>query len=178
MVIDFSVIGLNHAHQLAGYPSGDGEALHRYLDGLCSKNVFGVLAEELNEEGIAQWKGATGSVLRNVARANNRRHIFCDPNARERAALGIPDEDSLIARLGFPKFYSDAQARQLDDCKRKYWPIREVFWVQRVEEAKASRCLFLVGSDHIHSLQKRLDERGHTCRIICAAWDKNLRSMD
>ena len=167
------LVGTNHANQLTGYKDGAAEKFRLYLAHICNAETIDLLAEELNEEAIVLWqrKGAQDSTARLLATAHEIPHLFCDPNAHERRALGIPSYEELRIKFGYGRARTHEQEANLAREERKFWPIREECWRKKVAAISPLRCLFVVGSDHVESFAELLSGHGVVVEIKTRRWE-------
>lgn len=156
------LIGVNHQYQLRGYRGVDSDAFGTYLSSICREVNIDLIAEELSEWAIRKWafRGATGSVARDVAQRLGIKHLFCDADSDERKSLGILCRREIATKLGFPEFRSPEQERILDCEERKVWPIRERFWLRKLQQMKFTECAFVLGSIHVDTFGKLLNSEG------------------
>lgn len=164
------LVGTNHAHQLSGYRDGAAETLNTYLKGIVDTEAIDLLAEELNEEAVKRFR-ASDSTARLVALERKLAHIFCDPNTSERRALGIPTVEELLDKLGYGCNPSDEEKANLEIETRRYWPIRENFWLKKLSSCSSNRCLFVLGSNHVQSFSLLLSEHGIQNQVKVGRWE-------
>lgn len=163
------LVGTNHAHQLVDFDSGAHACFKSYLNSLCQAEEIDLIAEELSEEAISVW-GATDSTARSLARTLGVNHIFCDPGSEERAALGIYDYKQLKSKLGLGRGVTSEQDEYLLNEEKKYWPIRERHWLDRILSANAQSCLLIIGASHVEQFCKLIFDNGHECEVRTASW--------
>ncbi|MEJ1164116.1 hypothetical protein V9K97_10465 [Variovorax sp. CCNWLW186] len=161
---------MNHSHQIVGQSAGDSTALHQYLERELQSGGYDAIAEELNEAAILRWN-CSESTARRVATSLGIRHRFCDPEPSERAILGIPSREELEQQFGLGKIINSAATRQLDAAQKNYWPIREAFWLARLQELGATRILFILGADHIQSFSAFLTREGISFICLEQNWE-------
>ena len=168
----FYLVGTNHRNQLLGCKDGDGRSMEFkcYLSNLCDIESIDLLAEELSEEALKLLK-ATGSVVRQLATEHRIKHIFCDPNSDQRRELGIPKPEELKSKFGYGRCLKPNQQAKMEAEERKYWPIREDFWLDKVSAITANKCLFVLGPDHVDSFSVLLSNRGFNTEIKIHKWD-------
>lgn len=122
----------------------------------------------MSNEGLRRWRVEESSVQA-AAAAVCIRHVQCDPDAQQRQALGIPSYDELKkARSVVEPTAKEAELLEADE--RKYWPIRERYWLDRIKHIEHSRVLFIVGPNHIESFAALLALAGYEVRVICERW--------
>jgi hypothetical protein len=143
-----------------------------YLSNLCDTESIDLLAEELSAEALDLWK-ATGSVVQQLATERLITHIFCDPNSDQRHELGIPNDDELKSKLGYGRCLKPGQLEQFEIEERRFWSIREEFWLNRVLAITANKCLFVLGSDHVDSFSMLLSSRGFSTEIKIHKWPRS-----
>lgn len=167
------LIGLNHSYQYRGCRDVNWEAFDACLFSFCRSAAVLLIAEELSEESIEKWafRGAQGSVAKAVASRLGIEHQFCDPSPLERKVLGIPSTDELKSRLGIGMAMTHEQAALLDSKEKEYWPMREQFWMTKLQEGKVERCAFILGSRHVDSFFVLLSSHGIGAYVEHQNWE-------
>ena len=139
-----------------------------------------LLAEEFHEEYLKEVYFSPSGTLRSVAMKLQTAHRYCDPCDHEKEKLGIPFyadiRESVVMELGFSKdYFLDPQKR--NRAKRltaklvyAFFPVRESFWIARLEENIFARVIFICGHEHITSFTQMLLQRGIPCRVIAPFW--------
>ena len=168
------LIGVNHAVQfkhpwsqmVVGEPEGVGmkrEAFKAHISEMIDKLDIEVLAEEFStrqayaaEEEAFRQKGAAEleetappplsweTVLEQLSKAKGIEHRFCDPDSTERKALGI-----------------EVDSRKATEAD---WRKREQVWLERIEDCKGRRVLFVCGDNHYESFAQLLESDGFNVR--------------
>lgn len=59
---------------------------------------------------------------------------------------------------------------------KKYWALRENFWIDRILDYLSENILFLCGHEHVLRLMKSLTDRGIDVFIIDRFWRRDLFS--
>lgn len=162
-------IGVNHSHQLYSYEKGDEEAFDGFLFSFCCNTKIDLIAEELSEEAITLW-GAKGSVARNVATRLSIMHLFCDPGLDERKKLGILTRKEIAAELGYGRTLTSSQSAIIDAEERKFWSIREQYWLERLRDLSFSECAFIIGTQHIDSFSALLSAKRFKVHVVIKNW--------
>jgi len=169
------LIGTNHCYQLRGYKETNWKAFLKYLLAFCQNEAVDLIAEELNEWEIASWKdqGATGSVAREVASRLGIKHLFCDPDEADRERRGIQSRQELADSIGAGgHFRTAAQAATICRLIReRSWPIREDFWLEKLQQTDFSHCAFILGANHVVSFKKLLTSNGFDARVESGDWE-------
>jgi hypothetical protein len=163
------VIGTNHAHQMLGNKHGFALEFSKFIDLICEGKKIDFVAEELNEEALSKHQ-ATDSVCRTLARKNNITHIFCDPDSTERVRLGIPSFENISEKLKIGRVFTTEQDYLLKMEERKYWSIRENYWLEKIFSKNFQNCLFVCGSEHIAGLKENLFTRNLYFEVISDKW--------
>lgn len=165
------LIGIRHEFQHNGHGSVDGISRGKftsYLENMIKEYGVSLVAEEFNEEAL-QKSNATSSTAKCVADKLSIKHLFCDPNTKERKVIGIPSCDEIKKGLGFTKpCLSHDEVKILDAEKKKYFPQRESFWFEKIKKHLNEVIIFLCGSDHINSFESLLINQGYTPDILIA----------
>ena len=84
------------------------------------------------------------TVLEQLGKAKGIEHRFCDPDSKERKALGIE---------------VDAKKATKSD-----WRKREQVWLSRIEDCKGRRVLFVCGDNHYDAFAQLLESNGFNVR--------------
>lgn len=163
------LIGTNHAHQFEGQKDGNSVAFACFLCRFCSDNHIDLLAEELNEDAIVEWK-VSGSVARSVALKLSIPHLFCDINRADRHRLGVLTDQEIAQKLGFGSFWTRQQVAQIDAEVRKAWFIRENFWLGKLHQSSFNRCAFILGAKHVPTFEALLNSQGFTVHVAQTNW--------
>lgn len=166
------LIGLNHCYQYRGYRGVDWKAFDAYLFSLCRNAEVHQIAEELSEESVKRWafRGAKGSVAKAVALRLGIGHRFCDPSPVDRKALGILSTDEIKIELDIGFAMTDQQTALLDSRAKEFWPVRELFWIEKLQDEPVERCVFILGAEHVDSFSALLSLRGIEVKIEHRNW--------
>ena len=151
--MQISIIGTYHAYQLSGHGNCSWEQFRGFVRSFVERGDFDLLAEEMSAEAIAMCAdvGVSGSVLNELASEHTIMHLFADPNAQERDALGIGGSSDL------PK-----------ETQEK---IREQEWLRRITQTpNTTRVLFVIGANHVSSVVRQLRQEGHAVEEVVCGW--------
>jgi len=168
------LIGTDHRYQLCGHQGANWEAFKRYLSSFCQTEAIDLIAEELNEWEIERSKpqGATSSVARDVASRLGIKHLFCDPDEADRKRLGINSRKELANSIGVVgHFLTPEQSTRICQMIREQWPIREGFWLEKLQRTDFSHCAFILGANHVESFAKLLTSKGFDARVESQDWE-------
>lgn len=181
------IIGLDHLVQYNG-PVPDyllGE-FRECLSGAVARFNITVIAEEFNSEYLHDVLGATEDTAEVVAGKLGIEHVYCDPDERERMKLGIPyyadvkDRVKLSRGITDKFITDDALRREVDEEiaveVRKYWGIRERFWLDRIRDKLGENVLFLCGHEHVIRFRDLLVSEGADAIVIDEFWRGDLFS--
>ena len=164
------LIGVDHAMQfkhpwsqmVGGEPEGVGkkrEEFKAYVAEMIDKLGIEILAEEFSTrqayaEGEVAFRRKVAAeleetapepliwktVLEQLGEDKGIAHRFCDPDAKEREALGIEVDSK--------------KATESD------WRKREQFWLSKIENCKHKRVLFVCGDNHYDTFAQLLESSG------------------
>jgi hypothetical protein len=160
------VVGTSHTIQIAD------TALGSFLEGLCREFNAQAVAEEMNEEALAE-KGCAASVPMQVAGALQMPHRFCDPNREERSKLAILQENEIRVRAWLantPLSDSEVAARVKESYAK-----RERFWLKKLRDLNLWPVLFICGADHVTSFCHLLKQEGFVAHLAAEDWASNNR---
>ena len=163
------LVGTNHAHQFVNHKDGDHENFANYLKKVYQEENVELIAEELSEEAILKWCAAD-STARKLANENGIQHLFCDPNKKERVALGILDYEQLKIKNGWNNVTPEQHTFLLNE-EKKYWPARENYWLEKILSANFQNCLFIIGASHVTQFSNLISSKGHVCEVIIERWN-------
>jgi hypothetical protein len=96
--------------------------------------------EQAIEAALAQCNWET--VLEQLSKAKGIEHRFCDPDSKEKQALGI-----------------EVDPRKETDSDRDK---REQFWLSKIADCKRRRVLFVCGDDHYDAFAQKVAVAGFT----------------
>lgn len=156
------VVGTSHTIQVADLE------LKPFLESLCQDFKVHAVAEEMNEEALAE-KNCTESVPMQAASALQIPHRFCDPNRAARAELGIRQEND-IRISAFPSTLSESEvAMRLAESHAK----RERYWLEQLRSLNLWPVLFVCGADHVASFCHLLQQEDIVLHIAAEDWASN-----
>jgi hypothetical protein len=156
------VVGTSHTIQTTDV------ALQPFLKKLCRQFDIQAVAEELNEEGLAE-RNCTSSIPMQVAIALKIPHRSCDPNRIERTKLDIWQENDIRISV-FPSTLpeSEVKKRVADSYKK-----RERYWLERLRSLNLWPVLFVCGANHVASFCRLLKGEGIVAYIAAEDWASN-----
>jgi len=129
-----------------------------------------LIAEEFSEEGLKKNK-IKNTIPQEVAEDLNITHKFCEPNKEDLEKIGWISYGKIKKRLGFddPILAGSPEDKAIIKEQRKFYYIRETYWLKQLEQYKNKNILFICGKDHIHnsnSLKSLLNEFGFNYKIL------------
>jgi len=158
--------GINHntQHRGKGCDSEGASRLEKFVESLCGEKGISVVAEEFSKE-ACEISDVKDSVCYQISkRLPPLRHIYCDPISSERSELGIPSQAELVERakkeLGVKIIMGKESNDYVDRLRAQYHPIKENFWLIKLEPHKGKNVLFICGSGHIDSFTAMLIKDG------------------
>jgi hypothetical protein len=124
------------------------------------------IAEEDNEQFLAER--AEISISKKIADEKLIEHRFCDPNTKERCAIGYKNFMSIALDLWMvePELSNDeltCKARAIEIAN--YFPLREQFWLNRLQGSRDVNAIFVCGDIHVESLSSLLNTEHIPYRI-------------
>ena len=175
------LIGLYHDVQHKGFRSTDPDDKRQrhdlinkfkiYLKENYEKLKFKLIAEELSKEVLL--KGKTDyCTAREVAKELGIDHRFCDPESDDRKILGIPSTKEIREKLGLKVKggLNHQDIERLDKERRKYYPIREQFWFDKIEGEINDSIIFICGSEHVDTFEKLLIKKSCDVKVLNERW--------
>jgi hypothetical protein len=156
------VVGTSHTIQVADLD------LKPFLKRLCQEFEVHAVAEEMNEEALAE-KNCTVSIPMQVASELQMPHRFCDPNRAERAKLRIRQEND-IRISAFPSTLPESEvATRLAESHAN----RERYWLEQLRSLDLWPVLFVCGADHVASFSHLLTQENIVVQIAAEDWASN-----
>jgi hypothetical protein len=165
------LLGLNHSAQ-ARLPGIDFTESQRAFAGCLRRTIEEVRPILIAEEDSADALAVRGkvSIGKEIAGEYGIEHMFCDPTEEQRRALGYRDGQSLELEI----FMRDGEGLSNEDifCKARaieigrYFPMRERFWLQRLNGFLDSDVVFVCGDLHIESFGNMLESKGVPYRVV------------
>jgi len=163
----FYIIGVAHRVQCRQGNTADSEDQKNYRQCLeetvrAVKPV--VVAEEYSRHALKQLEKSNGAEYESIARAVAEslvvEHRFCDPEPEARARLGYREGTEIALQI----FMHDAENRSNSEINdrgfaievARYWPIREKYWLDQLDDVKQQDLVFVCGDAHIESFGELL----------------------
>jgi hypothetical protein len=163
------IIGVNHQTQ---YWDGSDSLFLLSLRDWGSTLMLSLIAEELNQEAIDRQQALTRQTLASVAQRAASilgvEHRFCDPNTSERADLKIPTTSEVRENLGLRVGQHEDLVEKEE--MRRYWPLREKFWLDRIRDKSKEGILFVCGVSHVESFLSLLEANGLEAVVLHKDW--------
>jgi hypothetical protein len=156
------VVGTSHTIQTAD------PQLKPFLEGLCQQFMVHAVAEEMNQEALAE-QSCTASIPMKVASALKLAHRLCDPNRAQRRDLGIRQEND-IRVSAFPATLPESEvALRVAESHAK----RERHWLDQLRDLNTWPVLFVCGADHVASFSQLLKQQGMAVQVAAEDWASN-----
>ena len=124
------------------------------------------IAEEDNEQFLAERSEL--SISKQIADEKLIEHRFCDPNTKERFAIGYKNFMAIALDLWMvePELSNDeltCKARAIEIAQ--HFPVREQFWLNRLQGCRDVDAIFACGDIHIESFSRLLNTEHIPYRI-------------
>ena len=164
------LIGTTHELQHNGLGSVDEISRNKfasYLERLTTEYGASLIAEEFNEEALRK-SNATLGTLKCIADKLKVKHIFCDPDTKERKRIGIPSREKIKSSLGIQGavYENSVEDKQIKEEQKKYHQIREKFWFSKIEKFTDGVVIFVCGQDHVESFASLLIDNRCGIKIL------------
>jgi len=155
------VVGTSHAIQTTDLE------LKSFLENLCQEFKVRAIAEEMNEEALAE-KVCAASIPMQVASTLQLPHRLCDPNREKRAQLEIHQENDIRiqAWLSQTTLSESEIAVRIAESHAK----REQYWLEQLGYLDLWPVLFVCGADHVLSFCQLLKQQGISVYIAAEYW--------
>ena len=127
-----------------------------------------LIAEEDSEERLIEQRRV--SIAKEIADEKGIEHRFCDPTGEQRKAIGcvngqeleremlVHDDTNLSSEETRIKAHAIAEGRNL--------PLRERFWLERLDGCRGHNAVFICGDAHIDSFGRLLKGNGVPCGVV------------
>jgi hypothetical protein len=163
----FYIIGVNHLVQslsVGATPTPENLSYTSCLNDAIVRLKPTLIAEEESRESL----GERISIAEALAR-NRVDHILCDPEERERKAIGYRCLGDLQSRI-----YQENQGISDHECEVRATAIeiarefgkREDYWLTAMEDRDLSITIFVCGDVHVDGFRKRLSGRGISSDVL------------
>jgi hypothetical protein len=165
------VIGLAHRAQAQKQQAQRTEAQKAFANCLrrTIENVRpAFIAEEDSEEALADRHEI--SIAKEIADENGIELRLCDPTREQRRAIGYMDGQALEIDI----FMHDKRGLASEEIRNKaraieigrFFPIRERFWLERLNGCRDRDAVFICGDGHIDTFGRLLDSNGVPYTIV------------
>lgn len=154
------LVGTHHERQHNGHGSkkmNNNQDFVEYIKENINKQNITIIAEEFSEEALGK-SGATESTLKCIAKYLGIEHCFCDPNSKERDEIGILSDEKLKLKLKLPRALNHEDLKKFEEEKKKYYHIREEFWLKKIQGLASANMIFVCGIKHLDSFQSLLSQ--------------------
>lgn len=173
------LIGLNHNIQHNGNGCADLSVRNKFsifLKERIKEYAISLVAEEFNEDCLKNSKGTVSTAHKVVEELKSEgliiEHEFCDPNEKEREAIGIPRREEIKSMLNIHGLVieNSAEDNRIKEEQRKYHHVREKSWFNITEKHLNKNLIFICGADHIKSFEALLTTKGHETVVLVENW--------
>jgi hypothetical protein len=131
------------------------------------------IGEEMSEDRMAVYGHNAITVAQLVARHLNIAHVFCEPTATERQALGLRVGDEMVEHAKAIAARTGRDFLQVHDEEvRKQFLTRETFWAERLARysPEANPAVFICGAEHCATFPETLRQNGFEATVHCPDW--------
>lgn len=159
------LIGINHKIQIQNI-SLEGE-FRKFLTKTVKKYKPDLIAEEFSEEAL-KINNVNCTIAQEVSKQNAIRHLLCDPDTETRKQIGYPSRNDVKLKLDIKKrvLENSPEDKLINDEVKKYYYIREKFWLKKILSSSSKIGLFICGVDHLKAFQKLLSKNGFIAIIL------------
>ena len=156
------LVGTAHKFQLPSHGScveGIDKFRHAVRE-LCNRHNVLAISEEMSV-GALQENGVSESVAQQICADFHLCHQFSDPTLEERWKLGIRQDNDIRASHFFDKWTNEQiEADVLARGSAASDPIREKYWLHRIQELDKWPALFICGANHFIAFKALLIDAG------------------
>jgi hypothetical protein len=174
----FYIIGVAHRVQCKQKDAADSEDQKKFRHCLADITVRSkpvVVAEECSQHTLKQLEKDNGaeyeSVTKAVADSLDVKHRYCDPEPEARAKIGYREGTEIALHIAMHNTENLSNAEVNDRGfaieVAKYWPVREKFWLDQLDDVKHRDLVFVCGDAHIDSFRELL-KRNHIDSTVVA----------
>jgi hypothetical protein len=173
----FYLIGVNHNAQRFSPGSkldGDQTKLEWCLSKAIKDCHPKLIAVEENEDTLVDKR--TGvvdeSIPRNIAQRHGIEPILLEPSDHDKTRLGYKCNSEIHAQLFTSGLLRDCppslQTAAVDAVEvALVFPLRELFWIEKLKKYLESEVIVVLGENHIDSFSRRLQELGVPSKVLC-----------
>jgi hypothetical protein len=166
----FYIIGVAHRAQVMASGNelnADQQRLSECLTQLVREVKPALIAEEQSIEGL----GKTQSIPQQIAEKTGIQHRFCDPDSKQRAAMGYKSREQMSLAMftgneGWELSNAEIEAKAGAIEIGRYFPMRERFWLQQLSDHLAADVAFVCGDAHVEGFVGLLKRNGIPFRIV------------
>lgn len=130
------------------------------------------IAEEWSEDS-SKINHIETTVPQDIAKKYNIEHMYCDPDGKERKIIGIPNQAEIKSQLNITGLVLEGDSNHgliIAEAK-KYYSIREKFWLDKIKGKLKHNMIFVCGSDHLVNFRKLLSINGYQAKILPKRFD-------
>lgn len=157
------ILGVAHRAQ-SRKPGGQKTEAQQFFEFCLRRTVLEVrpafIGEEDNEDFLAD-RGEI-SIAEEIAVELGIEHRFCEPNKKERSAIGSKNFMTIALDLAHTESLSndelECKARAVEIAR--YFPVRERSWLERLKDCRSAVCIFVCGDVHLRSFGSLLTTEG------------------
>jgi hypothetical protein len=166
----FHIIGVAHRAQvviLGTELTEDQRRLSNRLSHLVQEVTPVLIAEEQSLEGL----GGNRSIPMQIAEKAGVEHRFCDPDSKQRAAMGYRTRQEMELAMftgseGWELSNAEISAKAGAIEIARYFPMRERFWLEQLADRSDAEIAFVCGDAHVEGFMRLLKENGISSRIV------------
>ena len=158
------IVGTSHTIQIAD------PGLKPFLENLCREFDVRAVAEEMNEEALAE-KDCAASIPMQIASTLRLPHRFCDPNRTERVKLEIRQENEI--RIDAWLSSSTLSESEIATRVSEGYVKRERYWLEQLRRLNVWPVLLICGANHVASFCKLLKQQSIAAHVAAEDWTSN-----
>lgn len=145
------LIGIDHRKQIITCDYA--KEITKMICNLIHEEEFDLLAEEWSTDCEAE-NGIT--ILKEIANNLNIKHINCEMSKKEQLKLPFDENDEEFqAYLVINQIPFKERKKQIKEEEIKQnFPVRENYWLNKINSITYNKCLFICGRDHLESFNK------------------------
>jgi len=155
------LLGINHVAQW-NRNSPKSKALRKKLLEIAKTHGIDFIAEEFSKEALSLNR-VKKTICREITELLKINYKLCDLDSKERKKYRIPLRNEVKAQLGIKGLVlADSEEDKLIETElRKYDPIRESYWLEKIRKEDFQNLVFVCGSSHLQGFKSILVNNGY-----------------
>ena len=135
---------------------------------IIDKTSIDLIGEEFSNEALRGLPNNTeATIAQIIAKKLNVKHEFCDPDTDMRIRIRYPTKEQMIKKFGLKSsLEGTSEYKKRKEYEKTFWPVREKYWLDKIQNTNARNIIFLCGSSHFQSFKSLLTENKYIVKVI------------